>query len=193
MISSPFRGRHPCARHIEGNRSRIQVAVSLQRCDRSPRSRRVLHVHDPQGFSVGVERTFPVHAPHDVDHIASSPRATCAAPLYYLCERHGKAAKIKGTPLRQGRVRLAATCLGIFHGKARHRALVLGPRRILGWSTRNKGRMAISTASSWTRTGFTRRRARWLRHPLRLREIIVTSSSLHSSSLTAACLHHPVF
>ena len=46
-------------------------------------------------FGVGVERTFPVHAP-TIDHIEVVTKGDVRrAKLYYLRERHGKAAKIK--------------------------------------------------------------------------------------------------
>ena len=46
-------------------------------------------------FGVGVERTFPLHSPI-VDKIEVDRRgAVRRAKLYYLRDRHGKAAKIK--------------------------------------------------------------------------------------------------
>ena len=46
-------------------------------------------------FGVGVERTFPVHAP-TVDHIEIVSRGDVRrAKLYYLRERRGKAARIR--------------------------------------------------------------------------------------------------
>lgn len=46
-------------------------------------------------FGVGVERTFPVHSPN-IDKIDVAVRGDVRrAKLYYLRDRHGKAAKIR--------------------------------------------------------------------------------------------------
>ena len=46
-------------------------------------------------FGVGVERTFPIHSPV-IDHTeVVSLGDVRRAKLYYLRDRHGKAAKIK--------------------------------------------------------------------------------------------------
>ncbi len=87
-------------------------------------------------------------------YLPGSPRSTTSRPsspkgdvrrakLYYLRERHGKARIKEHTPARPSEAS-RATCLGIFHGKARHRALVSGLLHTLGWSTRNKRRMRQS-------------------------------------------------
>ena len=51
-------------------------------------------------YGIGVERTFPVHSPR-VDHIEIIRRgAVRRARLFYLRDRHGKAAKIKERVVR---------------------------------------------------------------------------------------------
>ena len=46
-------------------------------------------------FGVGVERTFPVHSPVIAQTEVVSLGDVRRAKLYYLRDRHGKAAKIK--------------------------------------------------------------------------------------------------
>ncbi|MDJ0460906.1 MULTISPECIES: 50S ribosomal protein L19 [unclassified Streptomyces] len=81
-------------RVIEGNRSRVQqfkgVVVRRQGAGVSE-SFTVRKV----SFSVGVERTFPVHSPIFEKIELVSRGAVRRAKLYYLRELRGKAAKIK--------------------------------------------------------------------------------------------------
>ena len=46
-------------------------------------------------FGVGVERTFPVHSPTIAKIEVATLGDVRRAKLYYLRDRHGKAAKIK--------------------------------------------------------------------------------------------------
>ena len=93
----PFRAGDTLKVHvkvIEGNRSRIQVfqGVAIARRGHGVSSTFTIR---KVSFGVGVERTFPVHAP-TIDHIEVVTKGDVRrAKLYYLRERHGKAAKIK--------------------------------------------------------------------------------------------------
>ena len=93
----PFRAGDTLKVHvkvIEGNRSRIQVfqGVVITRRGNGVSSTFTIR---KVSFGVGVERTFPVHAP-TIDHIEVVTKGDVRrAKLYYLRERHGKAAKIK--------------------------------------------------------------------------------------------------
>ncbi len=79
---------------IEGNRSRIQIFQGVVLARRGHGVSETFVVRKIS-FGVGVERTFPVHAP-TVDHIEVVTRGDVRrAKLYYLRELHGKAAKIK--------------------------------------------------------------------------------------------------
>ncbi len=79
---------------VEGNRERIQVFQGdvIRRQGSGPRETFTVR---KVSFGVGVERTFPVHAP-TIDKIEVTRRGDVRrAKLYYLRERSGKAAKIK--------------------------------------------------------------------------------------------------
>ena len=81
-------------RITEGNRERIQVFQGdvIRRHGHS--SRETFTVRKIS-FSVGVERTFPVHSPK-IDKIEVVRRGDVRrAKLYYLRDKVGKAAKIK--------------------------------------------------------------------------------------------------
>ena len=79
---------------IEGNRSRIQVFQGVVIARRGHGVSATFTVRKVS-FGVGVERTFPLHAP-TIDHIEVVTRGDVRrAKLYYLRDRHGKAAKIK--------------------------------------------------------------------------------------------------
>ena len=81
-------------RVVEGNRERVQVfqgAVIRRQGKGIQETFTVRKV----SFGVGVERTFPVHSPV-IDHTeVVSLGDVRRAKLYYLRDRHGKAAKIK--------------------------------------------------------------------------------------------------
>lgn len=81
-------------RITEGNRERIQVFQGdvIRRHGHS--SRETFTVRKVS-FSVGVERTFPVHSPK-IDKIEVTRKGRVRrAKLYYLRDKVGKAAKIK--------------------------------------------------------------------------------------------------
>ncbi|CAN5665616.1 50S ribosomal protein L19 [soil metagenome] len=79
----------------EGNRSRIQVYEGDVIARRGSGVRETFTVRKISFNAVGVERTFPVHAPV-IDHIEVARRGKVRrAKLYYLRDRVGKKAKIK--------------------------------------------------------------------------------------------------
>ncbi|QOR72070.1 50S ribosomal protein L19 [Ruania alkalisoli] len=79
---------------VEGNRSRIQVFQGVV-IARSGAGVRETFIIRKVSFGVGVERTFPLHSP-TIDHIEVASRGVVRrAKLYYLRDRHGKAAKIR--------------------------------------------------------------------------------------------------
>lgn len=79
---------------VEGNRSRIQVFQGVVIARSGGGVRETFKVRKVS-FGVGVERTFPLHSPA-IDHIEVLTRgAVRRAKLYYLRNRHGKAAKIR--------------------------------------------------------------------------------------------------
>ena len=79
---------------IEGNRSRIQVFQGVVIARRGHGVSETFTVRKIS-FGVGVERTFPLHAP-TIDKIEVVVKGDVRrAKLYYLRERHGTAAKIK--------------------------------------------------------------------------------------------------
>ena len=83
----------------EGNRERIQVFQGdvIRRHGASCRETFTVR---KISFSVGVERTFPVHSPK-IDKIEITRRGDVRrAKLYYLRKKVGKAAKIKEKSFR---------------------------------------------------------------------------------------------
>lgn len=79
----------------EGNRSRIQVFEGDVIARRGSGIRETFTVRKISFNAVGVERTFPVHAPV-IDHIEVVRRGKVRrAKLYYLRDRVGKQAKIR--------------------------------------------------------------------------------------------------
>ena len=79
----------------EGNRSRIQVFEGVVIARRGSGIRESFSVRKVSFNGVGVERTFPLHAPV-IDHIDVMRRGKVRrAKLYYLRERVGKKARIK--------------------------------------------------------------------------------------------------
>lgn len=81
-------------RITEGNRERIQVFQG-DVIRRHGASNRETFTVRKVSFSVGVERTFPVHSPK-IDKIEVVRRGDVKrAKLYYLRDKVGKAAKIK--------------------------------------------------------------------------------------------------
>ena len=81
-------------RITEGNRERIQVFQGDVIRRHGHTSRETFTVRKIS-FSIGVERTFPVHSPK-IDKIEVVRRGDVRrAKLYYLRKKVGKAAKIK--------------------------------------------------------------------------------------------------
>lgn len=81
-------------RITEGNRERIQVFQG-DVIRRHGASNRETFTVRKISFSVGVERTFPVHSPK-IEKIEVARRGDVnRAKLYYLRKKVGKAAKIK--------------------------------------------------------------------------------------------------
>lgn len=80
---------------VEGSRSRIQVFQGVVIARKGGQGVNAAFTVRKVSFGVGVERTFPLHAP-TIDHIEVVTRGDVRrAKLYYLRDRHGKAAKIK--------------------------------------------------------------------------------------------------
>jgi hypothetical protein len=60
-------------------------------------------------FGVGVERTFPVHSPTIAKIEVTTLGDVRRAKLYYLRDRHGKAAKIKERRIPRGKAAAVET------------------------------------------------------------------------------------
>ena len=85
-------------RITEGNRERIQVFQGdvIRRQGASSRETFTVRI----SFSIGVERTFPVHSPK-IEKIEVTRRGDVRrAKLYYLRDKVGKATKIKEKSFR---------------------------------------------------------------------------------------------
>jgi len=79
---------------VEGNRHRTQLFEGVVIRRQGSGVRETFTVRKVS-FSVGVERTFPIHAPV-IEKIEVSIRGDVRrAKLYYLRDRIGKAAKVK--------------------------------------------------------------------------------------------------
>ena len=81
-------------RVIEGSRERIQVFQGVVIRRQGGGVRETFTVRKVS-FGVGVERTFPVHSPNIAKIEVVTRGDVRRAKLYYLRDRHGKAAKIK--------------------------------------------------------------------------------------------------
>lgn len=81
-------------RVVEGNRERIQVFQGHVMRRQGSGLQETFTVRKTS-FSVGVERTFPVHSPMIAKIEVVTRGDVRRAKLYYLRERSGKAAKIK--------------------------------------------------------------------------------------------------
>jgi len=89
-------------RVVEGNRERVQIfqgAVMRRQGGGVSETFTVRKV----SFGVGVERTFPVHSPTIAKIEVATLGDVRRAKLYYLRERHGKAAKIKERRVARGK------------------------------------------------------------------------------------------
>ncbi|OKL50129.1 50S ribosomal protein L19 [Boudabousia marimammalium] len=81
-------------RVVEGNRSRVQMFQGIVLARHGSGIGETFTVRKVS-FGVGVERTFPLHAP-TIESIEVATRGDVRrAKLYYLRNRHGKAAKVK--------------------------------------------------------------------------------------------------
>ena len=79
---------------VEGSRERLQAFEGTVIAKRNGSSRETFTVRRVS-YGIGVERTFPLHAP-GVDHLEVIRRGKVRrAKLYYLRDLQGKAAKIK--------------------------------------------------------------------------------------------------
>ena len=86
-------------RITEGNRERIQIFQGDVIRRHGESSRETFTVRKVS-FSVGVERTFPVHSPK-IEKIEVTRKGDVRRPkLYYLRNKVGKAAKIKEKAFR---------------------------------------------------------------------------------------------
>ncbi len=81
-------------RVVEGSRERVQVFQGAVVRRQGTGARETFTVRKVS-FGVGVERTFPVHSPVIDRTEVVSYGDVRRAKLYYLRDRHGKAAKIK--------------------------------------------------------------------------------------------------
>ena len=81
-------------RVVEGNRERVQVFQGAVVRRQGTGVRETFTVRKVS-FGVGVERTFPIHSPIIAKTEVVSLGDVRRAKLYYLRDRHGKAAKIK--------------------------------------------------------------------------------------------------
>jgi large subunit ribosomal protein L19 len=94
-------------RVVEGTRERVQVfqgAVMRRQGGGVQETFTVRKV----SFGVGVERTFPVHSPTIAKIEVTTLGDVRRAKLYYLRDRHGKAAKIKERRIPRGKAAEAA-------------------------------------------------------------------------------------
>ena len=81
-------------RVVEGNRERVQVFQGVVIRRQGAGIRETFTVRKIS-FSIGVERTFPVHSPIIARIELLTRGAVRRAKLYYLRDRVGRAAKIK--------------------------------------------------------------------------------------------------
>jgi large subunit ribosomal protein L19 len=81
-------------RVVEGNRERVQVFKGVVIRRQGSGLQETFTVRKVS-FGVGVERTFPIHAPTIAKIDVVSYGDVRRAKLYYLRDLHGKAAKIK--------------------------------------------------------------------------------------------------
>ena len=81
-------------RVVEGNRQRVQVFEGIVLRRQGSGVRETFTVRK-LSFSVGVERTFPVHSPVIEKIEVGTQGDVRRAKLYYLRDRIGKRAKVK--------------------------------------------------------------------------------------------------
>lgn len=82
-------------RVVEGSRTRVQVFQGIVLARNGGSGVNATFTVRKVSFGVGVERTFPLHAP-SIDQIEVVTHGDVRrSKLYYLRDRHGKAAKVK--------------------------------------------------------------------------------------------------
>lgn len=81
---------------IEGNKERIQAYEGVVIARKHGGLRETFTVRRLSS-GVGVERTFPIHSPKIESVVVTRKGNVKRAKLYYLRERTGKAAKVKGS------------------------------------------------------------------------------------------------
>ncbi len=79
---------------IEGNRSRVQIFQGIV-IGRQGHGLKETFTVRKISFGIGVERTFPIHAPTIEEIEVVSRGDVRRAKLYYLRDRVGKAARVK--------------------------------------------------------------------------------------------------
>ncbi len=88
------------AKIIEGDKERVQVFEGAVISRSNGKGNRATFTVRKVSYGVGVERIFPLHSPR-IEKIEILARGKVRrAKLYYLRERSGKAARIKGTRLQ---------------------------------------------------------------------------------------------
>ena len=88
------------AKIIEGDKERVQVFEGAVISRSNGKGNRATFTVRKVSYGVGVERIFPVHSPR-IEKIEVIARGRVRrAKLYYLRQRSGKAARIKGTRLQ---------------------------------------------------------------------------------------------
>src|SRR6202142_1055045 len=97
-------------RVVEGTRERVQVFQGAVMRRQGGGVRETFTVRKVS-FGVGVERTFPVHSPTIAKIEVTTLGDVRRAKLYYLRERHGKAAKIKERRLPRGKAATATAAV----------------------------------------------------------------------------------
>ena len=128
-------------RVVEGNRERVQVfqgAVMRRQGGGVQETFTVRKV----SFGVGVERTFPVHSPTIAKIEVTTLGDVRRAKLYYLRERHGKAAKIKERRIPRGKAAAATAVVEEVETSKRSKSRCRGHRRRRRRGDRGHGRGA---------------------------------------------------
>ena len=135
-------------RVVEGNRERVQVfqgAVMRRQGGGVQETFTVRKV----SFGVGVERTFPVHSPTIAKIEVTTLGDVRRAKLYYLRDRHGKAAKIKERRIPRGKAAAVETVVDDdLEGARTSTSSKTSTWWMPTWSTRSRRRTPTSTRPS---------------------------------------------